>query len=289
MWCGERAVRNELQFWNCRAGPCAGQQQQSHDRTASGIAWDPWGDGNTAVRIGAGEFFQRERVSRYTLVDNAPFAITASYQRPLDGGSAALNPGPLPQEVWTRETSFPSRISGTSACSAVLLEIQRSNLGYVGNHAIHQTSSYDLNQIAPQNWFAASFMGSGDVQAAGFYAFNNYSSALTWFTHQGDATYHSLQALFKTRYKRSQLTAAYTWSHSIANVLLDDSSGNIGPESFLDPTNPKPGSWQFSDQSASHLHGKLQLLPARPQPYELSGSRCVGRMGVGFDYDGSHG
>ena len=32
-----------------------------------GIAWDPWGDGNTAVRIGAGRFFQRERVSRYTL------------------------------------------------------------------------------------------------------------------------------------------------------------------------------------------------------------------------------
>ena len=43
-----------------------------------GLAWDPWGDGNTAIRVGGGEFFQRERVSRYTLVANAPFAITAT-------------------------------------------------------------------------------------------------------------------------------------------------------------------------------------------------------------------
>ena len=49
-----------------------------------GIAWDPWGDGNTAFRIGAGRFFQRERVSRYTLVANAPFAVTSNITRPLD-------------------------------------------------------------------------------------------------------------------------------------------------------------------------------------------------------------
>ena len=61
-----------------------------------GIAWDPWGDGNTAIRAGAGEFFQRERVSRYTLVANAPFAVTASYTRALGGGTAILNPGAAP-------------------------------------------------------------------------------------------------------------------------------------------------------------------------------------------------
>src|SRR6185369_12247240 len=54
-----------------------------------------------------------------------------------------------------------------------------------------------------------------------------------YWNHAGSASYHSLQALFKTRYKRSQLTAAYTWSHSIADVLLDDSSGGpIGVQAF---------------------------------------------------------
>ena len=70
------------------------------------------------------------------------------------------------------------------------------------------------------------------------FAYNNYSSALTWWTHQGDATYHSLQALFKTRYKRSQMTAAYTWSHSIANVIMDDSSGGLGYQSYMYSGNP---------------------------------------------------
>ena len=125
------------------------------------------------------------------------------------------------------------------------VSIQRSlardttlEIGYVGNHAYHQTSSFDLNQIAPQNWLAASFLSNSDAQKAGFFAFNNYDTALAFWTHQGDATYNSLQALFKTRYKRSQLTAAYTWSHSIANVILDDSSGGLGFQSFTLPTDP---------------------------------------------------
>ena len=83
-------------------------------------------------------------------------------------------------------------------------------------------------------------------------------------------TYNSLQALFKTRYKRSQLTAAYTWSHSIANVhpgrLLRAASDSRG---FMYPGDPATGSWQFSDQPATHLHGELQLLFARPEPAEL--------------------
>ena len=41
---------------------------------------------------------------------------------------------------------------------------------------LHQTSSWDLNQIAPANWPAASFMTPAEAQAAGFFAFNNYSS-----------------------------------------------------------------------------------------------------------------
>ena len=203
-----------------------------------GIAWDPWGDGNTAVRIGAGEFFQRERVSRYTLVDNAPFAITASYQRPLDGGSAVLNPGAAPAGGMDPRAEVPVSYQWNLSVQRNLAKDTTLEIGYVGNHAVHQTSSYDLNQIAPQNWLAASFMDSADAQAAGYYAYNNYSSSLTWWTHQGDATYHSLQTLFKTRYKRSQLSAAYTWSHSISNVLLDDSGGNIGPQSFLYPGDP---------------------------------------------------
>ncbi len=204
-----------------------------------GIAWDPWGDGNTAVRIGAGRFFQRERVSRYTLVANAPFAVTQGFNRPLDtaiplppGGGAApaggMDPSATLPESWQWNVSIQRSLARDTTLE----------LGYVGNHAYHQTTSYDINSIAPQNWLAASFMTAAQAQTAGFFAFNNYNTALTWWTHQGDANYHSLQALFKTRYKRSQLTAAYTWSHSIANVIMDDSSGGLGYQSYMYSGNP---------------------------------------------------
>jgi len=205
-----------------------------------GIAWDPWGDGNTAIRVGGGEFFQRERVSRYTLVSNAPFAVTATYNRALGGptSSAAVNPSAAPAGGIDPRDTIPVSWQWNVSIQRSLARDTTLELGYVGNHAYHQTSSFDLNQIAPQNWLAASFLTNTDAQAAGLFTFNNYDTALAWWTHQGDATYNALQVLFKTRYKRSQLTAAYTWSHSIANVILDDSSGGIGFQSFTLPTDP---------------------------------------------------
>jgi hypothetical protein len=61
---------------------------------------------------------------------------------------------------------------------------------------------------------------------------------LGYWTHQGHSSYNALQVLFKSQYKRSQLTAAYTWSHSIANVLLDNSDGGVGVSSFTDAAHP---------------------------------------------------
>ena len=177
--CGECAVRNQFQFWNSWSGPLAGQQQQPPDCSPRlGIAWDPWGDGNTAIRIGAGEFFQRERVSRYTLVANAPFAVTASYHPCLwIGGAAVLESGCSTGRWYGSERDIvPESWQWNVSIQRSLARDTTLELGYVGNHAYHQTSSYDLNQIAPQNWLAASFMTAAQNQAAGFFAFNNYSS-----------------------------------------------------------------------------------------------------------------
>jgi Carboxypeptidase regulatory-like domain/TonB-dependent Receptor Plug Domain len=205
-----------------------------------GIAWDPWGDGNTAIRVGAGEFFQRERVSRYTLVDNAPFAITATYNRALAGptSTAAVNPSAAPAGGIDPTDTIPVSWQWNVSVQRSLARDTTLEVGYVGNHAYHQTSSFDLNQINSQNWLQASFLTNKDAQAAGLFTFNNYDTALAWWNHEGDATYNALQVLFKTQYKRSQLTAAYTWSHSIADVILDDSSGGIGYQSFTLPSDP---------------------------------------------------
>ena len=238
--CGAANAQFGTNFSSGSPGPGRALVNNNNHQIAPrlGVAWDPWGDGNTAIRVGVGEFFQRERVSRYTLVANAPFAVTATYDRALGGGAAVVAPGAAPAGGIDPTDTLPVSWQWNFSIQRSLARDTTLELGYVGNHAYHQTSSFDLNQINSQNWLASSFLSNSDAQKAGFYAFNNYDTALTWWTHQGDATYNALQVLFKTQYKRSQLTAAYTWSHSIANVILDDSSGGLGYQSFTLPTDP---------------------------------------------------
>src|SRR5258708_37927923 len=63
-----------------------------------GIAWDVFGTGKTALRIGGGQFYQRERVSpQVGLSNTAPFSINAgNIIRPLDTavplGGASTSP-----------------------------------------------------------------------------------------------------------------------------------------------------------------------------------------------------
>ncbi len=193
-----------------------------------GIAWDVYGNGRTAVRAGGGQFFQRERVSRYTLVSNAPFALNESnYVRTLGGATPAsltggtsspaggYDPSDLLPNSWQWNLTVEQQVAKDSTFS----------ISYVGNRGTHLTSSYDINQIPQQNWLAASFL-NGSAQTA-LRPYSNYNS-LTWWTHDGNSNYHSLQTLFRTRIRQLQLQAAYTWSHSIADIILDDSSGGLG-------------------------------------------------------------
>jgi len=66
---------------------------------------------------------------------------------------------------------------------------------------------------------------------------------ILFFTREAFSSYHSLQVLFRSRLKdRAQIQAAYTWSHSISNVELDDSTsgtaGNVVTALFSDKDNP---------------------------------------------------
>ena len=204
-----------------------------------GIAWDVVGDGKTSLRAGVGQFFQRERVSRYTLVQNAPFSINASNisralggatPPSLGGGSASPSGGMDPRAI------LPNAIQWNLTVEQQLAPNTVFQLSYVGNRGIHLTSSYDVNSVAPANWAAASFVG-GDEQRV-LRPYGNFNS-LTYWSHNGDSSYSALQSLFRTQYRSFRMQAAYTWSHAIADVLTDDSSGTTGAQSFTYFANPR--------------------------------------------------
>ena len=205
-----------------------------------GISYDVFGDGKTAVRAGFGQFFQRERVSRYTLVSNAPFAVTTNnYVRTLGGatpasltgGSASPSGGFDPRAVLPNSLQWNLTVEQTLARNTVL------QVSYVGNRGIHLTSNYDVNGIAPQNWLAASFL-NGDQQGA-LRPYSNYHQTLAYWSQGGDSYYHSLQTFLRTQVAGFRFQAAYTWSHSIADVLSDNSDGGTSVGSFTYGATPR--------------------------------------------------
>jgi hypothetical protein len=255
-------------FSEAAAGPNKYLQDQNHHLFAPrlGIAWDPSGTGNWAIRAGVGQFFQRDRVSpSFINFANAPFAVsTSAVPRTLDGptpasvqGSASPSGGTDPTSNISNSWQWNLALEHSFAKETAL------QIAYVGNSAIHQLAAYDINIPDPTKnvncalgntpntifanvptWTCGAF-GNRNTNIAnvgntyGGYTltkadilqpFANYGRLAYW-SHDGHANYHAFQTVFKTKYKRSQLTAAYTWSHSIGNVALDNSSGGLDQNS----------------------------------------------------------
>jgi hypothetical protein len=112
-------------------------------------------------------------------------------------------------------------------------------LAYIGNKGLHLSTALDLNTILPQNRAAAAFTSPGNSQQV-FRPYPEYANIIQG-ARTGYATYHALQALFRTKIPNLlNLQMAYTWSHSIANV--DESNANgLGNnvENVTDPYNPQ--------------------------------------------------
>lgn len=214
-----------------------------------GIAYDLFGDGKTALRAGVGQFFQRDRTAIYTMSANAPFALTASnYTRALNG--AALTADQFSQAATSATGGVdPSNATPNSWQWNVSVEHSFARemslqVAYVGNRAIHQLTTSDINEVAPSQWGAAAFtnkMGpEGTIVSNPINALRPYPNDgfLTWWAHYGDAHYHALQTLFKAKFRGTLLTATYTYSHSIGNVPLDESNGTANYQTLTWAGNP---------------------------------------------------
>jgi len=109
-------------------------------------------------------------------------------------------------------------------------------VGYVGDHAIHQLANYDVNWVPQSQWLNAAFAPGGDINPLRRFAGWN---GMGWWLNNGDANYNSLQILYKLQLQKFQLQAAYTWSHSIGDVNALDSASGFGSDSYT--WGPHPG------------------------------------------------
>jgi hypothetical protein len=132
-----------------------------------GIAWDVFGTGKTALRIGGGQFYQRERVSpQVGLSNTAPFSITANVNRPLDtavslaGASTSPSGGRSPRGITPNTWQWNLSVEQQLARNTVV------SVGYVGNVGIHQTSTYDINQVPEAGFGLGAFLPASPGNAA---------------------------------------------------------------------------------------------------------------------------
>jgi hypothetical protein len=203
-----------------------------------GIAWDVKGDGKTAVRAGLGQFFQRELVGLdESLARTAPFVINATDVRTLETATSLSSPAVSPNAAKDPRAITPNSWQWNLSVERELARNTTLSLGYVGNSGIHLTSMADLNAVPEANWLQGAFSSGTALNA--LRPADNFGTIGLW-ARGGHATYHSLQALFRSRlgnYSTFQL--AYTYSHSLGDVELDNSSGSVNQEAFINPADTR--------------------------------------------------
>jgi hypothetical protein len=191
-----------------------------------GFAYDPFGDGKTAIRGGAGFFYQVEDDGFFTglaQIDNPPFVLSAnvfnSNVSQLTAGSGAI---------------FPANVSGYDLRGIrpitynYSLGIQRDigkativDVKYVGSLSRHQDARRNINELPFGTNFQAQNIDPTAAAPGTPYLANllrphpGYGN-ITILEHSGSSNYNSLQATMNRRFTKGlEFGLAYTYSKSL--------------------------------------------------------------------------
>ncbi len=220
-----------------------------------GFAWDLNGDGESVVRVGFGQFFQRERVSpQLGFLNNPGNGVQfAGGIRSLDGDIRPdfVATGGLPAGGFDPNADTPYMLQYNVSWERRLGRDSTIEVGYVASRGRHLLRSNDINQVPtgdpngngiPDRLEHARCPG-GDGGAGCRSAFRPFGvfgdRNIAWWTTDGKSDYDSIQTQYTLRYGRgSQVQTSYTLSDFKADQDVGNSSGGLGVQSTTDLANP---------------------------------------------------
>jgi hypothetical protein len=262
-----------------------------------GLAWDPFGNGKTAVRAGFGTYYSLIDALSFLLSSLPPYNGSATFTGSLPSllpitsnvpVPPSCGPGvPLPCTTYAPQGVQPNAQTLTVEQWTLSVQQQLSSnmafrVAYVGSHGYHGLLSIDPNSIPAQICESSSgCVAGGDSttslvpQGAQYIPVgvrpNPYLSAgFFWYT-EGNSSYNALQLDFTRRITHGlQLRANYTWSKNLdMNSGLTVAQSNNQPQLIMNRFDLSRdwGPSALNPPSQASLSGTYQL------PFGKNGGR----------------
>jgi hypothetical protein len=212
-----------------------------------GIAWDPFGDGKTAIRAGAGIFFGSVSGNGWGTVENSqPFAIRQRFSNPTSLTNPYANlPGGVSPFPYVYSLATARFITPASLLPIALdfqwpysyqmnFTIQRQlangfslSAGYVGTLSHHLAFSPDINYpIFTKTATSSNYDSRRPIDPG-------VLSNINLMESNGTASYNSLQISAKKSLSRGlSFTSFYTFSKSLSSADMTGQSTNGGAQDF---------------------------------------------------------
>jgi len=212
-----------------------------------GFAWDPFGDGKTAIRSGFGMFHQMLLADFYFGArSQAPFVDLLGVDRDVGAGVVGFFPDPTVApdsgqasriETVNSEVVSPYYMQWNLQVQRELLPDLSLMMGYVGSRGVNLTRYVNPNSAIADLVNGRRFWPEGrdangvacdDTSVAGCDRTQRRNTAFTRIRHRtngGDSYYHALQTTLNKRFSSNfQLNANYTWAKSIDTSSQNASS-----------------------------------------------------------------